>query len=163
MFSNLTPNSILYVLDMKGPNRILTGPIERVSVPRPKYNTFNPSMEMVVDMVANIGGERREFKGIPNNSVADFGDDTFVLADSRESLNSYISAMLQNSRNIVNSYELHKKRMEIYEEASQELNPGVKASRENDRAIQSLKDQVQALQESMQKMLGMMQGNAKTE
>lgn len=94
MFSNLTPNSILYVLDMKGPNRILTGPVERVSVPRPKYNTFNPSMEMVVDIIANIGGERREFKGIPNNTVADFGDDTFVLAESKDALSSYIAAML---------------------------------------------------------------------
>jgi hypothetical protein len=68
--------------------------VERVTIPRPKYNTFNPNMEMVVDIFATINGERREFKGVPNSTIANFGNDSFILADSRESLNSYINAMM---------------------------------------------------------------------
>ena len=94
MFSNLSPNSILYVLDLNSSPKVLSGPIERVSIPRPKYNTFNPNMEMVVDIFATINGERREFKGVPNSTIANFGNDSFILADSRESLNSYINAMM---------------------------------------------------------------------
>jgi hypothetical protein len=94
MFSNLSQNSILYILDLKNSPKVVSGPIERVSLPRPKYNTFNPNMEMVIDIVAIIQGEKREFKGVPNGSIANFGEDAFVLAESKDALNSYVSSML---------------------------------------------------------------------
>ena len=156
MFSNLSQNSILYILDLRSEPRVLSGPIEKVSIPRPKYNTFNPNMEMIVDIIATINGERREFKGVPNSSLANFGEDAFVLAESKDVLNSYINAMLQNSRSIINSVEKHKKLVIEYEEALQELNPDIKASKENDKAIQTLQDQVDALQKGMQQMLAIM-------
>lgn len=159
MFSNLSQNSILYILDLKNNPKVLSGPVERVSMPRPKYNTFNPNMEMVVDITATVNGERREFKGVPNGSLANFGDDAFVLAENKDVLNSYVSAMLQNSRSVVNSVEKHQKLITEYEEALQELNPDIKASKENDKAIQSLQDQVNALQQGMQQMLAIMTKN----
>lgn len=155
MFSNLSPNSILYVMDLSGTPKILSGPIERVSLPRQKYNTFNPNMEMIVDVVAVINGERREFKGVPNGSIADFGNDTFILAENKDALNSYINSMIQNSKNIVDSVDKHKKRIIDYEEALQELNPSLKADKEKDKAIHDLQEQVSMLQEGMVKLLAM--------
>lgn len=149
MFSNLSPNSILYILDLNNSPKILSGPVERMSIPRPKYNTFNPNMEMVVDIVATINGEKREFKGVPNSSIANFGDNAFVLAENKEALNSYINAMLQNSQSIVNSIEKHKKLIIDYEEALQELNPSLKADKEKDKAIQTLQDQVTELKQML--------------
>lgn len=156
MFSNLSQNSILYILDLQSNPKILSGPVERVSAPRPKYNTFNPNMEMVVDITATINGERREFKGVPNSSIANFGEEAFVLAENKDVLNSYMNSMLQNSRNIVNSVDKHKKLIVDYEEAIQELNPDIKANKEKDKAIQTLQDQVEALQKGMQQMLAIM-------
>ncbi len=152
MFSNLSQNSILYILDLHSKPKILSGPIERISIPRPKYNTFNPNMEMVVDMVAVINGERREFKGVPNNTIADFGDDAFVLAESKDVLNSYVQSMLQNSKNIINSIEKHQNLVIQYEEAIQELNPDIKASKESDKAIQDLKGEIAELKEMIASM-----------
>ena len=60
MFSNLSQNSILYILDLKSNPKVISGPIERISLPRPKYNTFNPNMEMVIDITAVIGGEKHQ-------------------------------------------------------------------------------------------------------
>lgn len=145
MFSNLSQNSILYVLDLQNNPKVLNGPVERVSLPRPKYNTFNPNMEMVVDIFATINGEKREFKGVPNGSIANFGDNAFILAENKEALNSYINAMLQNSRSILNSVDKHQKLINDYEEALQELNPSIKADKEKDKAIQTLQDQVAEL------------------
>ena len=156
MFSNLSQNSILYVLDLKNSPKILSGPVDRVTIPRPKYNTFNPNMEMVVDITATINGEKREFKGVPNGSIANFGEDAFVLAENKDTLNSYINSMLQNSKSVVNSIEKHKKLITDYEEAIQELNPDIKASKENDKAIQTLQDQVESLQKGMQQILAIM-------
>lgn len=156
MFSNLSQNSILYMLDLKNSPKVTSGPVERVSIPRPRYNTFNPAMEMVVDITAVVNGERREFKGVPNNSIANFGEDAFVLAESKDMLDSYIDAMLQNSRSVVDSVEKHKHLIDCYEQAKQELHPDIKASAEKDKAIQSLQDQVEALQKGMQQMLSLM-------
>lgn len=152
MFSNLSQNSILYVLDLKNKPKVLSGPIERISIPRPKYNTFNPNMEMVVDITASINGERREFKGVPNNTIADFGEDAFVLAESKDVLNSYVHSMLQNSKNIVNSIEKHQTLIAQYEEAIQELNPDIKASMENDKAIKDLKEEISELKQMIASM-----------
>lgn len=153
MFSNLSQNSILYILDLNNNPKILSGPVERVSVPRPKYNNFNPTLEMVVDVIAIINGERREFKGIPNGAIANFGTDAFILAESKEALNSYINAMLQNSRSILESVDKHKKLVVDYEEALQELNPSLKADKEKDKAIQDLQGQVKTLQDNIQQLL----------
>ncbi|MBQ9391962.1 MAG: hypothetical protein IJU02_07205 [Lachnospiraceae bacterium] len=121
-------------------------------MPRPKYASFTPNVEMVVDIIATINGERREFKGVPNTSVADFGNDSFVLAESKETLNSYVNAMLQNSRSIVNSIDKHNKLIEKYEEAIQEMNPSLKADKEKDKAIQSLQEQMSELKQMLLNM-----------
>lgn len=155
MFSNLSQNSILYILDLKGDNKILTGPIEKVSPPRPRYNNFNPNMEMVVDITAIIKGEKREFKNVPNSNIVNFGEESFVLAESKETLSSYITAMLNNSKNIVDSVDKHKKLITDYECALEELNPEVKANAEKDKAIKTLQDQVSSLQDNINKILNL--------
>ena len=147
MFSNLTQNSILYVLDLNGSPKVLSGPIESVMNLRSKYNTFNPNMEMIVDITANIAGERREFKSVPNTSIANFGE--FVLADNKDSLTSYINSMLQSSRSVLNSVEKHQKLVENYELALDELNPSAKDS----KVISDLQSQVNTLQDSIKVLL----------
>ena len=149
MFSNLTQNSILYVLDLNNNPKVLSGPIESVSLPRPKYNTFNPNMEMIVDIVANIAGERREFKGVPNTSIANFGDSAFILADSKDALSSYITSMMQNSKTILGSMKKHEKLVSDYEEALTELNPSAGDS----KAVSELKEQVDSLKDTIKVLL----------
>ena len=149
MFSNLTQNSILYVLDLNSNPKILSGPIESVSLPRPKYNTFNPNMEMVVDITATIAGERREFKGVPNTSIANFGDAAFIIAENKDALNSYITSMMQNSKTILGSMKKHEKLVADYEEALSELNPNAA----DNKAIESLQNQVNTLQDSIKVLL----------
>lgn len=156
MFSNLTPNSILYVLDLNNSPKILSGPIEYISMPKPKYNTFNPNLEMTVDITATINGERREFKGVPNTSIANFGEAAFILAENKDVLNAYINSMLQNSRSIIDSVEKHQKLIANYEQALEELNP---ASKTENKAMQDLQNQVSALQEGMKQLLEKLNGN----
>lgn len=153
MFSNLAQNSIIYIMDFNNSPKVISGPVERVSLPRPKYNTFNPNMEMVVDITAIINGERREFKSVPNGTIADFGTDAFILAENKETLDSYINTMLQQSRNVIASVEKHKKLIPIYEEALQELNPALKSNIEKDKMIQSLQSEVSELKSMMKEML----------
>lgn len=161
MFSNLSKGSVLYGLDTKGGVKLFTASVEMVTLPRPKYvqNTFGQLPEMVVDITATINGERREFKQVPsNNAIADFGPDTFVLSDSKDSLMNYVSSMLQNSKNIVNSVDKHKSLISQYEQVLGDLNP-VSA---NESAVKELRGQVENMQSQMQEMLSLLKsGNTK--
>lgn len=145
MFSSLSQNSILYVWDFKNSPKILSGPIERVSIPRPKYTTFNPTMEMLVDITATINGERREFKDVPNTSVADFGDNAFVLAENKETLSSYITAKYQNAKAMIENAKKQEALLQLYEQSLEELNPSIKADKEKDKVIADLKDEMKEL------------------
>ena len=155
MFSNLSKGSVLYGLDTKGEVRMFTATIELVSLPRPKYmqNTFGQLPEMVLDIVANVNGERKEYKEVPtNNVIADFGPDTFVLSDSRDSLTNYVRSQLQKSKDVVNSADKHKALIPQYEHVLGELDP----ASANDSAVKELKGQVESMQSQMNEVLSLL-------
>lgn len=152
MFSNLNHNSILHIWDIKGNPKILSGQIERISVPRAKHDSFNQNFETVVDIIALINGESREFKDVPNNSVASFGDDSFVLAESRDILEAYIRSKCQNAKGIIDNAKKMQELLPLYEEALDEVNPAVKADREKDKKIEMLQDQISEMKEMITKL-----------
>ena len=120
-------------------------------------NTFGQLPEMVMDITAIIGGERREFKQVPsNNTIADFGSDTVVLSDSKESLINHIRSLRQISKNVVDSAPAHQERIPQYDAALAELDP-VEA---NDNAVKELRGQVENMQSQMQEMLSLLKQKA---
>ena len=155
MFSNLSKGSVLYGLDTKGEVRMFTATVDSVTIPRPKYiqNTFGQLPEMVLDIIANVNGERKEYKEVPtNNVIADFGPDTFVLSDSRDSLTNYVRSQLQKSKDIVNSADKHKNLIPQYEKVLGELDP----ASANDNAVKELRGQVESMQSQMNEMLSLL-------
>ena len=155
MFSNLSKGSVLYGLDTKGEVRMFTATVDSVTLPRPKYvqNTFGQLPEMVLDIVANVNGERKEYKEVPtNNVIADFGPDTFVLSDSRDSLTNYVRSQLQRSRDVVNSADKHKALIPQYEHVLGELDP----ASANDNAVKELKNEVASIQGQLAEALALL-------
>ena len=156
MFSNLSAGSVLYVLDTRNKLKLTTGQINSISAPRPKMATFNPgvmygqNVETVLDITATIDGEKREFKQVPSNtSVANFGVDAFILADSREAMLSQVNTMLQNSQSIISSIDKHKALIKDCKAILIELNPSLAAEAQRDSAITNLQDQVNLLSKQL--------------
>lgn len=155
MFSNLSKGSTLHGLETKGDMKYFTAPIESITLPYPKYknSTFGQMPEMVLDIVANVNGERREYRQVPSNSaIADFGSDTVVLADCKDSLNGYVNTMLQNSRGIVNSVDKHKALIAQYENVLSILNP----NQVNEGAVKDLNNKVNSLESQIAEMLALL-------
>ena len=155
MFSNLSKGSVLYGLDTKGEVKLFTATVDSISMPRPKnvLNTFGQMPEMVLDIVANVNGERKEYKEVPsNNVIADFGPDTFVLSDSRDSLINHVRSQLQRSKDVVNSADKHKALIPQYEHVLGELDP----ASANDNAVKELRGQVENMQSQMNEMLSLL-------
>ena len=163
MFSNLSKGSVLYVLDTKGDMNYFTAPIESISLPRTK--SFNPTFgqipELVVDIIASVNGDRREFKQVPSNTtIADFGPDSIVLADNRDSLINYVRNSRQADQTAVNNYPVHKERLPKWDRILSELEPGSI----NESAVKELSGKVNDMESQMREILSLLKsGNTKTE
>ena len=95
---------------------------------------------------------KKEFKQIPSNtSIADFGDDSFILADSKEALNNYIELLLQSSKNIVDSVNKHKTLIEKYNKVLESLYPN--NHKQDDKMVQELKEEVGNLKSQLQQAI----------
>lgn len=126
MFSNLAQGSILYGIEVKNNEvDVFTAPVISVSTPKPIFtnNNYGQMPQLVVDIIATVAGERREFKQVPSNAaIADFGSQAFILADSKESINSYLDSIIQNSERKITEAEACKDRLSSYKQAYNKLN-----------------------------------------
>lgn len=160
MFSNLTKGSIIYGLETKGSIKPFTALITNVSLPRPTFanNTFGQMPETVVDISVTVNGENREFKQVPgNSSIANFGSDAFLLADSKETINAYINSMLQNSRNIVSSVSKHETLISEYSEAYSYFNPEY-ASKVDDKTTMELRGEIKDIKSQIGEIFAFIKG-----
>lgn len=77
--------------------------MESVTQPRPKYNTFNPSMpfganmETIVDIAVMVDNERKDYIGVPSNaSVHGYGN--IVISENRDAMTAEVNSMMQASK-----------------------------------------------------------------
>lgn len=162
MFSNLAQGSIIYGLDTRDKIKLFTAQINSISLPHAKNissSYFGQVPEMVVDIVATVNGERREFRQVPsNNTIANFGDNAFILADTRESLLSYVNSMLQTSKNIISSVDKHKELITQYESVLGEINPNLQVTAANNSAVKELQSEVEGLKSQLAEAIALLKG-----
>lgn len=114
------------------------------------YKTYNPAvsfgtnMQSVVDVTVKIGTEKKDFVGLPSNEIIHSHGD-FVVSETREAMISEVDAMLQNSKNVLDSVDQHKATIEACENILKELNPVYAKEQERDSAIDSLTEQVNSM------------------
>lgn len=157
MFSSLRPGTTLYILDKSDEPIVKIGYVESVTTPRPMYKTYNPAvsfgtnMQTVVDVTIRINNEKKDFVGLPSNeSIHSHGD--YVVSETREAMISEVDAMLQNSRNVIESVDNHKKIIVACENILKDLNPVYAKEKERDVAIDDLTKQVSDMKQVLKKL-----------
>lgn len=167
MFQNLRTNSQVYILHKVGEPYIEYGSVLNVTGPKPKYPMTPapvgqfPQMEMVVDVMVNIGGQQVPLKDLKAN--ADIDDNgSIVVSCSKEAINSEISLMRQKSVDILNSIDYHKNVIASCDKMLNSLNPEIAAKQEQEQRIQSLESQIGSLTGMMQQLLAMTKGGNAT-
>lgn len=161
MFSALRQGNPFYILEKGEQLSLKVGQVESVSLPKPKYNTYSPSlsfgmnMETVVDITVKVGDNKMEFKQVPSNlSIANFGDKGMVISESKEAMSSEIDGMLQSSKQILNSVGYHEKMITSCEDMLKQLNPTFAKEQERDDAIETLTSQVNSIQSEFSSIKG---------
>ena len=145
--------------------RWFTGSIERVtpsanSIQQP-FNALGQFPTVNVDIVANINGKQREFRGIPgNNSIADFGENSVILADNKDALYNYVKSLLQISEDATNKENIRKHELRIpkLKNVLSEMVPGST----NREEVKELKEEVSSLKSQLAEAISLLrQGNTK--
>lgn len=158
MFQSLRPNNQLFILHKDVPS-LEVGSIVNVSIPAPKYPVqpmFGQPQEMIVDIIARVNNQDVTYQKIPANlDIADFGNNSIVIADNREAMNSEIMCLKQKSLDIVNSIDYHKNLITEYDKLLVDLNPEFAAKQQQQSEINILKQQVSELTGSMANLMEM--------
>jgi len=135
-----------------------TGTVESVT---PSMNNQFPYVN--VDIVANINGKKRQFLGVHNNeSIADFGNDSVIISDNKDTLYNYVKSLLKVSEDAVNpdNIKKHKEWIPQYKGVLSDMFPGSTSSDE----VKELKNEVSSLKSQLAEAISLLkQGNAKKE
>lgn len=158
MFSNLRPNSQLYILHKDSTPYIEVGQVVSVSQPQPRYqiNNFMAPQELVVDVVVSVNGNNITLQKLPANlDVADQGtvNGSLFIATSRDDMNSEINTLRQKSLDIINSVEYHKKIIQDCEVLLQRLNPEFAEQKQQKQEIDMLKSQMSEMMNGMKELM----------
>lgn len=158
MFSNLSKGNILYGLDKSnGEIKYFTAVVENATPTLPV--NVGQFMGNVMNIEATRDGKVLKFQQIPSSSaIADYGNNTFVLADSKDSLTNYVNSKLQASRNIVNSYEENKKLVESYTNILNDINPNP-----NSDELKAIKDEFSDIKDQFKEIISLLKGNTNKE
>lgn len=158
MFSNLRPNSQLYILHKDATPYIEIGQVVSVSQPVPRYqtNNFMTPQELVVDVVVNVNGNNITLQKLPANlDVADQGsiNGSLFISTSKESMNNEVTSLKQKSQEIINSIDYHKKVIQDCEILLQRLNPEFAEQKQQKQEIDNLKAQVSEMMNGMKELM----------
>lgn len=161
MFSGLRQGSTLYILDKSADPKVVTGYVQRINAPHPIYKTYNPAvsfgtnMQTVVDIVVKIDNEEKEFVGVPSTGVIhSYGD--YVLSETKENMIQEVDAMMQNSQNILDSIEQHKKNITACESILKQLNPVYAKEQQRDEAIDNISGRIDRMEDVLARLESML-------
>lgn len=156
MFQSLRPNNQIFILHKDKP-LLEVGSIVSVSMPMPKYPVqpmFGQQQEMVVDIIAKVNNQDVTYQKIPATlDVADFGNNSIVLSDNREAMNSEILCLKQRSIDILNSVDYHKNIVEECDVILNGLNPDLAEKQAQKARIDTLESQISSLMEMNKQLM----------
>ena len=161
MFSTLSKGNVLYGLDRTDSIKWFTASVESVTptIGGQTSSMFGQMPELRLDIVCNINGDKKTFQQVPsNNAIADFGDNSFVIADNKDSLFNYTKTLRQKSKAVVDSAPYHESLLPQFDDVLNDIMPG---SANNDE-VKALRNEVGSLKSQLAEAISLLkQGNAK--
>jgi hypothetical protein len=154
MFSSSRQGGFIYVLSKGERPTVKIGQIESVSSPVPKYPTYNPSVpyspqpEMLIDIKVRCGEEVLDFQKLPANGEM-FAYPNVIVSEKKEAIISEVEAMMQTSKQIVESVSYHNSVIESCDSILKELNPQFAKEKQQEDRINSLELEVKSVKDGL--------------
>lgn len=140
MFQSARVNSQIFILT-KGVNPVLeVGTVMSVGQPR-MGQMAQPNqypIPMVVDLVAQVGNDKRTLTGLPaDKDIFDY-QGNLVVSDNKDLMSNELKMLRQQHENIVASYEKSKELIGVFDGMLVSLNPEEAEKKRNEARIADL-------------------------
>lgn len=150
-FNSLQVGQPIYVLQKSEKPTLQVGVVKTKSDPKSPYQTNQPAIfnglatmqgqNLVVDVVATIGGADIPFSNLPINAeTTSYNNGTTFVSSSREAMLQGVDTMIQASRKALEQVNYHKSVLTEGEKMLETLNPRYREEKERDRSIKSLEE-----------------------
>lgn len=150
-FNSLQVGQPIYVLQKSEKPTLQVGVVKTKSDPKSPYQTNQPAIfnglatmqgqNLVVDVVATIGGADIPFSNLPVNAeTTSYNNGMTFVSSSREAMLQGVDTMIQASRKALEQVNYHKSVLTEGEKMLETLNPRYREEKERDRSIKSLEE-----------------------
>ena len=150
-FNSLQVGQPIYVLQKSEKPTLQVGVVKTKSDPKSPYQTNQPAIfnglatmqgqNLVVDVVATIGGADIPFSNLPVNAeTTSYNNGMTFVSSSREAMLQGVDTMIQASKKALEQVDYHKSVLTEGEEMLETLNPRYREEKERDRSIKSLEE-----------------------
>lgn len=146
-FQNLRNGNTLFIL-----HKDLTLEEGKVTQVAPsKYGSFQG---MIVDVEVNVNDRIVCFEKLPANfEIADDKNKGIVVSCTREAMSSEISAIRQDSLEILNSVEFNQNRVKKCDELLSQINPEIAERQRQENETKALKEQIDELKDLVKTLI----------
>lgn len=150
-FNSLQVGQPIYVLQKSEKPTLQVGVVKTKSDPKSPYQTNQPAIfnglatmqgqNLVVDVVATIGGADIPFSNLPVNAeTTSYNNGMTFVSSSREAMLQGVDTMIQASNKALEQVNYHKSVLTEGEKMLETLNPRYREEKERDRSIKSLEE-----------------------
>ncbi len=157
MFQGLQQGASIYILH-KNEARMDVGRIISSNTHLPQYNPSQPQAMfngMVTDLTVSVGGDTVPFLGLPANaSVANFNDKGLFISEDQGLVVNEITTLRDNSKRIVDSYEMNKEMLERYDALLLSLNPEKQREARSMKELADLRSELSDMKQMLSAILG---------
>lgn len=110
-----------------------------------------------MDVLVKVGDEELKFEKLPSNlSIANFGQNGVVVAESKEAMNAEVEAMLRSSRQIIESVPYHQNVVSACDGMLRELNPQFAKEKEQEEKIGALELKMNGMEDTLSDIRNML-------
>lgn len=108
---------------------------------------------MVVDIVAQVGNEKRNLNGLPSDKDIFDYQGNMVITTNKDLMSNEVKMLKEQHENIVKSYDRSKELIGIFETMLVSLNPEEAEKKRNEQKIASLEESLRQQSEINKQML----------
>ena len=162
MFQGLSQGATISVLYRNEP-RVADGRVVAVSTHIPAYNPNQPMAMLngpVTDLTVQIGSDTVPFVGLPANGVtANFPDKGMFIAIDKNAVLREVESMKTASQQIIDQLPAHQKMVTECESLLLQLQPERQKEAKQEREIEILKSQLEAMNTKFSELVGLLHAN----
>lgn len=153
MFKDLKKGYQVYTLDTSSVPKFYMGTVVNASEPRfpqTQLGQFQQLQDRILDLTIEVEGQSRTYVVPENQNVAMANGVT--LACSVDPIMNHLNAMKRTSTDIVNSVDKNREIIEACDSILEDINPTFKQTKDQDRKIKGLEEQVTKMGESFEEL-----------